>query len=512
MLMRDSSSSPETALPVYQKPSWIDVWPQIVSSIIALSSVIQPGINMAFSGILIPQLEKDSKINNFSKEEASWIASLVAICQPLGALFVGVLMDYIGRKKTSILSNVPIIAGWVILYFTTESLWPIYIARILTGIGGGMTTVGLVYVAEISHVQFRSMLLSLNSVNVAFGILITTVVGVYLEWHTATLCFGTLAVMSFCLTFFIPESPYWLVNFTDSPLDEVKASVAYLNRKSWLFKEEWARVQKVASERRLQKAIRDNGSCCGSIANKIKVYGERGCYKPLIILCIVFFLQQTSGTYVVIFYTVNIFISLGGDFGFGFNEYNATATLGVVRFVMSLVSAVLSKKIGRRPIMVISSAVMACSAFATAFFLKINDIDTISFGKDNSSANFTSMSPTAEPPVFSNAYTLVSILSFVCAGSLGQMVIPWTLISELLPTKIRASGSGIMVSYGSFLLFVVIKTFPGLLDLITLPYVFVMYAVMSIFSVIFVVFFLPETFRKNFAEIAEHFEKKRTIN
>uniref|UniRef100_A0A161M6Z7 Facilitated trehalose transporter tret1-like protein n=1 Tax=Triatoma infestans TaxID=30076 RepID=A0A161M6Z7_TRIIF len=42
---------------------------------------------------------------------------------------------------------------------------------------------------------------------------------------------------------------------------------------------------------------------------------------------------------------------------------------------------------------------------------------------------------------------------------------------------------------------------------ITLPFVFISYSVMSYFAIIFIYFYLPETFGKNFAEIAKYFEK-----
>lgn len=63
---------------------------------------------------------------------------MVVIAQPIGAFFVGPIMDYIGRRKTSIITNSPIVIGWIMIYFTTHSLWPIYVARILAGISAGI--------------------------------------------------------------------------------------------------------------------------------------------------------------------------------------------------------------------------------------------------------------------------------------------------------------------------------------------------------------------------------------
>uniref|UniRef100_A0A0A9Y8B7 Facilitated trehalose transporter Tret1 n=1 Tax=Lygus hesperus TaxID=30085 RepID=A0A0A9Y8B7_LYGHE len=492
---QDSPTSADTTtdLPlVPQKPSYLDVLPQILASCIALSSVPQAGINLAFSGVLIPQLAKDETIHGFTKESASWVASIVAIAQPIGALFVGPLMDAIGRRKTCIVTNIPILIGWIIIYFTKSNLWPIYLARALCGFGSGMTTVGLVYTAEVSHSQYRPMLLSLNSVNVALGILLTTILGVYLDWHTCALLFGAMALVSGGLSFFIPESPQWLISFTPSSNESIAKHVRSLNRPEWLFKEEWERLQESKSRRRTSTEEEQNRSksTLRKLQEKIAVFFERSSLKPMTVLLIIFFLQQTSGTYVVIFYTVNIFRALGGNFGFGIDEYTATITLGVLRFIMSFVSAVLSKVMGRRPIMLISSVGMGFSCVVTAVCLHLNGITTINFQTANQTLSNVTVSAvdvaSGTVHAVSSWWILISILSFVVAGSIGHMVIPWTLMGELLPTKIRASGSGIMVSYSSLLLFAVIKTFPGLLDYTTLPVLFISYAVMSFVSAFYV--------------------------
>ncbi|BES94381.1 Sugar (and other) transporter [Nesidiocoris tenuis] len=494
----------------HRNPTFLDVMPQIIAACISLSSVPQAGVNMAFSGVLIPQL-KDEGMVGFSKEAASWIASIVAISQPIGALFVGPLMDAIGRKSVCIITNIPIVIGWLFIYFTKSELWPIYVGRMLCGFGSGMTTVGIVYTAEVAHSRYRPMLLSLNSVNVALGILLATVLGAYLSWRTCALVFGAMGIISTTMSLFIPESPLWLVNFTESSRELIAKHVRSLNRSEWLFAEEWDRLQESKATRRtaVQEEQEKAKSIFQRLKGKIACFFEPASFRPLTTLFIVFFLQQTSGTYVVIFYTVNIFRAVGGDdFGGGFDGYTATMALGILRFVMSFVSAVLSNVMGRRPIMLVSCVGMGLSSLATALFLSLNHVDTVIFASGGSvNATASAAAPGADQLV-SSWWVLISLLIFVCIGSVGQMVIPWTLIGELLPTKIRASGSGLMVSYSSLLLFSVVKTFPGLLDLTTLPVLFLSYATMSFVSALYVYFCLPETFRKNFQEIAQMFKTK----
>ncbi|CAA9993984.1 unnamed protein product [Nesidiocoris tenuis] len=98
-----------------------------------------------------------------------------------------------------------------------------------------MTTVGIVYTAEVAHSRYRPMLLSLNSVNVALGILLATVLGAYLSWRTCALVFGAMGIISTTMSLFIPESPLWLVNFTESSRELIAKHVRSLNRSEWAF-------------------------------------------------------------------------------------------------------------------------------------------------------------------------------------------------------------------------------------------------------------------------------------
>lgn len=70
-----------------------------------------------------------------------------------------------------------------------------------------------------------------------------------------------------------------------------------------------------------------------------EIYRQPQVYKPLGILLIMFVFQQLSGAYVIIFYAVNLFLQIGGQFGDGINEYGALLLLGTIRFVMSIVAA-----------------------------------------------------------------------------------------------------------------------------------------------------------------------------
>lgn len=62
-------------------------------------------------------------------------------------------------------------------------------------------------------------------------------------------------------------------------------------------------------------------------------------YKPFYVLICLFFFQQISGPYVIIFYAIDLFVKIGRTSGDQINEYGAMLLLGIIRFFMSVLCA-----------------------------------------------------------------------------------------------------------------------------------------------------------------------------
>jgi len=60
--------------------------------------------------------------------------------------------------------------------------------------------------------------------------------------------------------------------------------------------------------------------------------------KPLAILFFIFLFQQLAGGYVVIFYAIQVFQIVGGNFEKDFDEYDTLVFLGLIRCVVFLIS------------------------------------------------------------------------------------------------------------------------------------------------------------------------------
>lgn len=100
--------------------------------------------------------------------------------------------------------------------------------------------------------------------------------------------------------------------------------------------------------------------------------------------------------------------------------------------------------------------------------------------------------------------SLLFILLYVFFSAVGVIVIPWTMISELLPSYARGVCSGLMISYGYVCMFFMVKAFPFAIHSSVIG-TFNVFGLVSFTLVGFVYFYLPETKGKTFVEIEKYF-------
>ncbi|KAI5748846.1 hypothetical protein M8J76_002492 [Diaphorina citri] len=485
------------------KPTWIDVLPQIISSCLAHTLVLQVGIHMTYSTVQIPHL-------NLTIDQTSWLASFVIITSPVGSTIIGPIMDYIGRKWSLILVCVPyIISSLLTILADPGNIELLYLSKICAGIGGGMSTVAMVYVSEICHENFRPAILCLNSVFISCGILLTTILNLYLDWRSLSYCFLALVLISgLVLICFAPESPHWLINMdrtanVNKRMAKAEKSLKFLNRNP--------EVRTRYDETRNKKALWR------------QILTTRECYKPLILLVILFTLQQFTGVYPVIFYAMQLFKEVGTEI----DESHALVFLGIIRFGLGVSSILLSSNL------LMKSTFTNCATQSNEYLVTPNE----SMRLDHSTWHNETQVP---PSAFNTSYTyqmasnmstheynssehdaphrscvdhsslssdwlsLLFILLYVFFSAVGVIVIPWTMISELLPSYARGVCSGLMISYGYVCMFFMVKAFPFAIHSSVIG-TFNVFGLVSFTLVGFVYFYLPETKGKTFVEIEKYF-------
>ncbi|EFN85330.1 Sugar transporter ERD6-like 6 [Harpegnathos saltator] len=483
-----------------------DIIPQVIASCIIHCIVIKVGVNMAYSTVLINELKLDNTGMAITENEESWIASLVTITLPIGSLIAGPLMDKFGRKVVCLLSCVPAIISWILLIFN-KSIVIIYAARFIAGIAAGLTTTGLIYISELSHPQIRPMLLCLNSVFVSLGILITCCLAILLDWHKMAIVVCILECCILFALFFVPESPYWLAYFQNGMLDEkrvheMRRNLKRLNKRQTIYEQEYSRIMEVTRNRVANDETSD--TLITYIKNYYHKFTSPSGYKPMVILFILFTLQQLSGSYIIIFYAMSVFDEMSETLSKSFNENNALVMLGIVRFVISILTVFSSRRYGRRILCILSGIGMTISMFLSGIYMHF----TMSHEKNGG---------TEETMTDYKWLLLFFVLSYICFSTFGIINIPWTLIGELIPVSIRGIGGSFMVSFAYIMMFAVLKSYPYILKVMSMKNIFFSFGSVSLISTAYVYFFLPETLHKSFSDIEKMFipskkEKQNDVN
>lgn len=103
------------------------------------------GLSQGYSAILIPKLFESDFAD---RSQASWIASLGVVPNPLGAFVAGICAECFGRRFAIALATLPHAAGWLLIALSRD-VPMLYVGRFVSGIGTGMANGLYLYVSEV---------------------------------------------------------------------------------------------------------------------------------------------------------------------------------------------------------------------------------------------------------------------------------------------------------------------------------------------------------------------------
>lgn len=484
----------ENELPPVSK--WRIAFPQILASSAKNLLLMDLGMTIAFSTIVVPVLldRKDTQGLVFSEEEASWFSSIIFLCQPLGSVVSGLLLEPIGRKKAMMVVNVPHIMGWLLFYFSSSKTI-IYIAATIMGLGIGFMEAPIItYVGEIAEPRLRGTLTSYANLFVTFGMNAVFVIGAFVDWRTTAAISTLVPIITILAISQVPETPIWLLG--KGKKEEAEKALCWL--RGWVepeyVKAEFDELSRYSETSKLKKNrktgvinpgfISDDGTPAHnhkdhvelSLSEKARDFMRPGMMKPLGFIIAFFFFGNFTG----ITSTRPYMEIIAKELHMPLKPSDAAIVFGSVGFFSSVLCMVTIALFKKRPIALFSMIVAAGSAFCLCF--------------------------STDPWVTFIAYTVLTFASLYGANGL-----VWTLVSEVFPFRGRSLASGIAAAASYLISFFATKSYQSLKDWLTLQWTFGIYGVISVIGLVYLYFCMPETEGRPLEDIEREYEKRPSV-
>ncbi|RIA97289.1 sugar transporter [Glomus cerebriforme] len=369
----------------------------------------------------------------------------------LGSLLSSRVADTKGRRWTLLCNNLFLFIGSTMMGFA-NSYSILVIGRVIAGIGCGVVSVIVpMYLAEISPAEYRGVFGVMNQLGIVIGILFSQIQGLYLSnipgWRIILITASALSIIQTILLGFAVESPKYLASKVGG-YQSAKKALQQLRGKTEVEDEigGWLQISEeegleglinnqhdednISSQQQQSSSSQDNiEERISTTSEPTVVFHARNpntddfniwkfisspYYRPAFkVLLLVQFTQQFSGINAVIFYSTTILSRLLPT-----SSDLITVYISIMNTIMTVVSAYLIDKAGRRTLLLYSISLMSLASAILAFSI------------------------TYELALLSS----ISIIGFVATFAIGLGPIPFLIIPEIVDTRAVATASSLGLS------------------------------------------------------------------
>ncbi|XP_017020081.1 facilitated trehalose transporter Tret1 isoform X1 [Drosophila kikkawai] len=443
----------------------IYIWTQVLAALsVSLGSLVVGFVSAYTSPALVSMTNPNITDFTVTPQAASWVGGIMPLAGLAGGIAGGPFIEYLGRRNTILATAVPFIVSWLLIACAVN-IAMVLAGRFLAGFCVGIASLSLpVYLGETVQPEVRGTLGLLPTAFGNIGILLCFVAGTYIDWSMLAYLGASLPVPFLVLMFLIPETPRWFV----SRGREERARKALV----------WLRGKEADVEPELKGLMRSQADADRQATqNTMLELLKRNNLKPLSISLGLMFFQQMSGINAVIFYTVQIF----KDAGSTIDGNVCTIIVGIVNFMATFIATLLIDRAGRKILLYVSNIAMILTLFVLGgfFYCKANGTDVSHLGW----------------------LPLSCFVIYILGFSLGFGPIPWLMMGEILPAKIRGSAASVATAFNWSCTFVVTKTFQDMIDFMGAHGAFWLFGAICFVGLFFVIIYVPETQGKTLEDI-----------
>jgi len=264
------------------------------------------------------------------------------------------------------------------------------------------------------------------------------------------------AVVLLALLFFVKESPRWLIQVGRDR--EARRILERIDSPAYA-EEEIAAAKSARQENE---------------ATFLELFSAKRYRRVLTIGVLLMAFSQFSGINAIMYYSTKVFTTAGVGVK---DSFTASAFIGLVNLVFTLIAVALVDKAGRRILLLIglSAQVIALAIVGWMFHANVQ-----------------------------GAALLIAMLAFIAAFAMALGPIPWILCSEIFPTRIRGRAMSVATFTIWVSCYLVAQSFPMLNDskVIGPAKTFWIYAAFSLAAFFFVLARVPETKGRTLEEIS----------
>lgn len=360
------------------------------------------------------------------------ISAIFTVGGLLGALGAGPLTSRRGRRLTMQATALFYLVGSIIETYT-HSVPVMIVARFLTGIGAGASTVVVpLYISEVAPPTKRGFFGAFTQISINVGILFTQTLGFFMSHDSAwRWIFGTGVIVAAAQAaglFLVPESPSWTANIQGS-VARARRDLQRIRGRDGNIEEEvetWdvddgkppGEQERLLDAEDIEPANSDASLLSpvspGSRAPKehlgfVQVVRDPE-YRPAIIAVVgIMFAQQLCGINSIIMYSVSLLNGL-----LPVSSAIVTIIISVINLATTIASSPLPDRFGRKACLLASIIGQGTSSLALALAIR--------FGL--------------------KIFSAIAVLLFVASFALGLGPVPFIMASELVgPEAVGATQS-----------------------------------------------------------------------
>ncbi|KAG5684574.1 hypothetical protein PVAND_013799 [Polypedilum vanderplanki] len=432
----------------------------ITANILALSV----GISIGWTSPTIQILQSTRSPLNYSitLQQASWIGSFLPLGALFGVLLFGWLSNVIGRFWALWIASFPQIFSWLCI-INASTVEFLYIGRFTAGIcTGAVFTLVPLYVSEISDNSARGFLGSIFLLTVNFGTLLMFIFGSYFSYSFTSKFMLSFPIVYAAIFMFFPETPYFLLQHGKTK--KAENSLKFLNgcRKA-VDTPDAIKIRLLVIAKKVEDQARSRTK--SSFNEELKQKSPR---KALIIGIVLVMVNQLCGCFAFINYTADIFEASGSSL----SPNQSAIIIAAIMVFGSGVSIWVIKRMTRKFLYSLSCAGTMIGLLLFGVYGTMRSYYDL--------ANF-------------NWVSIVCMSFVIFIASAGLIPLTFIMLSEILPPRIRSSGTTLCTALLWFIAFLLLRFFPLAVNVLQLHVCMYFFCSITLLGMIFVIFFVPET-------------------